>query len=58
MNKINFKLEQHRANPFSLSASENAQIEESDAKDRDIKKKMKVEEFHSQTKYNVQKRKE
>lgn len=58
LKKINHRLEQHKVNPFAISASENAVIEESDAKDRDIKKKQRVEEFHSQTKLNVLKREE
>ena len=39
LNKINHKLEQHKIVPFAISASENAVIEENDAKDRDVKKK-------------------
>ncbi len=40
-------------NAFALSASENAAIEETDAKDRDLKKRNKVEDFLTQTKMNV-----
>lgn len=43
--KINHRLEKSTYSPFAISASENAFIEESEAKDRDIKKKQKVEEF-------------
>lgn len=53
LNKINPRLELHRATPYAISASENAFLEESDAKDRQIKKKEKVESFHTQTKMNV-----
>ncbi|CDW78193.1 UNKNOWN [Stylonychia lemnae] len=53
LHKVNFRLEQHQANPYALSAGENAQIEESDAKDRDAKKRQKVEDFLTQTKMNV-----
>jgi hypothetical protein len=42
--------------PFALSASENAAIEESEAKSRVIRDKEKVEEFFTQTKMNVIKR--
>jgi hypothetical protein len=37
----------HRNTPYAISASENAYLEESDAKDREVKKKEKVENFHS-----------
>ena len=40
-------------NAFALSASENAAIEELDAKDRDFKKRAKVEDFLIQTRMNV-----
>ncbi len=53
MNKINPRLELHKNTPYAISASENAYIEESGAKDREIKKREKVENFHSQTKMNV-----
>eukprot|EP00347_Sterkiella_histriomuscorum_P016619 403352494 len=60
LSKVNFRLEQHHPslNPYALSAGENAQIEESDAKVRDDKKRSKVEDFLTQTRMNVIKKRE
>ena len=50
------RLEKAAFNPFAISASDNAQLEESEAKDRDLKKQNRVEEFLTQTKMNVKRR--
>lgn len=49
----NFRIEQHQHNPYALSAGDNAQIEEADAKDRDSRKHQRVDEFLTQTRQNV-----
>ena len=49
LNKINMKLEKSVFNPYSISASDYAFIEENEAKERDSKKRQKVEEFHNRT---------
>jgi len=45
ISKINHRLEQHVKHPVALSAIDNAYFEETSAKDRDEKKKQKVEDF-------------
>ena len=47
------KLEKSVFNPYSISASDNAFIEENEARERDARKKEKVEKFLSETKQKV-----
>jgi hypothetical protein len=47
--KVNVTIERHTLAPFALSASENAFIEEQNAKERDVKKQIQAEEFHNST---------
>ena len=49
--RFNVKVEKHdpKANPFALSACENAYIEECEAKERDSRKKARAEDFNTNT---------